>query len=100
MIISRIPQKSSDWLIAPRLVTIVGVPPKDGLPPSTQHGAFPRAMRRRTAAGTAAQGAMRSSAGGIEPLSAHSSHYGRHRYHSDDSAAFPQIEGTNGILKH
>ena len=29
MIISRIPQKSSDWLIAASLVTIVGVPPKD-----------------------------------------------------------------------
>ena len=29
MIISRIPQKNSDWLIAASLVTIVGVPPKD-----------------------------------------------------------------------
>ena len=29
MIISRIPQKSSDWLIVASLVTIVGVPPKD-----------------------------------------------------------------------
>jgi len=28
MIISRIPQKSSDWLIAASLVTMVGVPPK------------------------------------------------------------------------
>jgi hypothetical protein len=27
--ISRTPQKSSDWLIAASLVTIVGVPPKD-----------------------------------------------------------------------
>jgi hypothetical protein len=29
MMISRIPQKSSDWLILSSLVTIEGVPPKD-----------------------------------------------------------------------
>jgi hypothetical protein len=29
MMISRIPEKRSDWLIAASLVTIVGVPPKD-----------------------------------------------------------------------